>query len=79
MIPNIIHFIVGLEEKFGNAPFSLIHFLAILSAKKVNNPEKIYFHYAYEPEGKWWEKAKPYFYILIRYEMNNSSVRHYLI
>jgi hypothetical protein len=60
MIPNIIHFIYGLKSDFGGKEFSLIHFLAVVTAAKVNRPEKLYFHYAYEPTGAWWERAKPY-------------------
>lgn len=58
MIPNIIHFIYGLERKFGNKPFGLIYYLAVKSAYIVNKPEKIYFFYRYEPSGYWWEKTK---------------------
>lgn len=58
MVPNIIHFIFGLEKKFGDKPFGLSHYLAIKSAYIVNNPDKIYFFYRYEPTGEWWERAK---------------------
>lgn len=60
MIPNRIHFIFGLDLEFGGKPFSLIHFLAILSAKKVNQPGEIVFHYEHQPDGEWWERAKPF-------------------
>jgi len=60
MIPNIIHFVYGLKSDFGGKGFSFVHFLAVVTAWKVNRPETIYFHYAYEPSGEWWEKAKPY-------------------
>lgn len=56
MIPNIIHFVFGLKKQ--KEPFYFVYFLAILSAKIINNPEKIYFHYYYEPYGKWWDKIK---------------------
>ena len=49
MIPNIIHFIYGLDPSFGGKPFMLFHYLAIKSAYEVNKPDKIYFVYAYEP------------------------------
>jgi hypothetical protein len=58
-IPNIIHFIFGLKKDFGGKPFSLVHFLAIQSAIEVNTPDRVYFHYQYEPAGSWWEKIKP--------------------
>lgn len=59
MIPNIFHFIFGMSPDFGGKPFSLVHYLAIKSAKEVNKPDCIYFHYEYEPTGEWWEKIKP--------------------
>lgn len=58
MIPNIFHFCYGLSEDFGGKPYSLVHYLAVKSAKEINNPEEIYFYYSYEPEGEWWEKTK---------------------
>jgi hypothetical protein len=60
MIPNIIHFIFGLKEDFGGKGFSFLHFLAVYTAWKVNKPEKMFFHYVFEPTGDWWAKAKPY-------------------
>ena len=58
MIPRRIHFIFGLEPSFGNKPFSFVHYLAIRSAAVVNRPDEIVFHYAHEPDTKWWEAAK---------------------
>ena len=60
MIPNVIHFIFGLKENFGDIDFSFIHYLAIKSAYECNHPESIKFYYKYEPKGPWWEKSKPY-------------------
>lgn len=59
MIPNILHFVFGMAPDFGGKPFSLVHYISVRSAVGLNNPEKAYFHYQYEPEGPWWEKAKP--------------------
>jgi len=59
MIPNRIHFIFGLESFFGGKPFSFVHYLAIVSAQMANRPDEIVFHYAHEPDGEWWEQAKP--------------------
>lgn len=59
MIPNIFHFIFSLDADFGGIPFGLAHYLAVKSAHCVNNPDTIFFHYTYEPQGYWWEKAKP--------------------
>ena len=55
-IPNIIHFVFGLEKQ--KEEFLFPYYLAIYSAKIINNPNKIYFHYHYEPSGKWWNEAK---------------------
>lgn len=59
MIPNVFHFVFGMAEDFGGKPFSFVHYLSVKSAVKLNNPEAVYFHYQYEPEGEWWEQAKP--------------------
>lgn len=59
MIPNILHFVFGMAPDFGGKPFSLVHYLAIKSAVELNKPQAAYFHYQYEPQGEWWEKAKP--------------------
>lgn len=59
MIPKIVHFIFGLTPTFGNRGFSYIHYLAVQMAHKLINPDTIYFHYEYEPNGMWWEKIKP--------------------
>ena len=53
MIPNVIHFI-----DVGGREFSLIHYLAVITADKVNAPQKIYYHCGVEPQGKWWEAVK---------------------
>jgi hypothetical protein len=59
MIPNIIHFVFGMAHDFEGKPFSLVHYLSIRSAVELNKPSATIFHYHYEPEGEWWEKAKP--------------------
>lgn len=56
-IPNIIHFVYGFKEQ--TEEFELYRYIAIKSAHDVNKPEKIYFHYYYEPYGQWWDKIKP--------------------
>jgi len=58
LIPNVIHFVFGMKRNFGGKPFSLVHYVAVKSALEVNKPGKIYFYYAYEPRGKWWEKTR---------------------
>jgi hypothetical protein len=49
-----------MKEDFGGKPFGLLHYLAIESARQCNNPDTIYFHYQYEPEGEFWDMAKPH-------------------
>ena len=55
-VRNIIHCIYGflVQEK----PFEYYKYIAIMSAKNVNKPDKIYFHYKYEPYGEYWDKVK---------------------
>ena len=60
MIPNILHFVFGMAPDFGGKPFSLCHYLSVRSAVELNKPGKALFHYQYEPEGEWWQKAKPF-------------------
>ena len=59
MIPNILHFVFGMAPDFGGKPFSLAHYLSVRSAVELNKPASAFFHYQFEPEGEWWEKAKP--------------------
>jgi len=56
-IPNIIHFVYGFKPQ--NEEFELYRYIAIKSAIEVNNPDKTYFYYFYEPYGYWWDKIKP--------------------
>lgn len=80
MIPNTIHFVFGLCEDFGGRAFSLIHYLAVRSAHVCNKPDVIYFHYAYEPSGEWWDKAKPYLtlvHLVPPKEIFGNPLRHY--
>lgn len=60
MVPNIFHFVFGMQPDFGGKPFSLVHYLSVKSAFEVNRPERIYLHYQYEPQGEWWGKTKSY-------------------
>lgn len=56
MIPNIAHYNYGLAEQ--KEDFLFVYYIAVLSCKLINNPDKIYFYYHYEPKGHWWEKTK---------------------
>ncbi len=60
MIPNITHFVFGLDENFGGKPFSFVHFLAVYSAWRINQPDTIFLHYHYEPRTVWWKEARKY-------------------
>jgi len=55
-VPNIIHFCYGFRP---NAPFGLLEYLAVRSARDVNAPDAIYFHCGHEPSGPWWERVEP--------------------
>jgi mannosyltransferase OCH1-like enzyme len=57
-IPNIIHYIFGLEQQKEEFPF--VYYLSIYSNHLINKPITIYFHYQYLPHGYWWDKAKQY-------------------
>lgn len=63
MIPNLFHFVFGMKPDFGGKPFNIIHYLAIKSAYEVNTPERMYLHYQFEPDGYWWELAKPFLHL----------------
>ena len=56
MIPNIVHFNYGLMSQ--DEDFLFVYYVAVLSCKLINTPDKIYFHYHYEPKGYWWDKTK---------------------
>lgn len=57
MIPNIAHFIF-LQDKQQHVNFLFVHYVAVLSCKLIQKPEKIFFYYDELPQGFWWDKAK---------------------
>ena len=59
VVPNIVHFIFGLDPNFGHLKFGMIHYLAILGAYLHIQPDEIQLHYLYEPNGEWWNCTKP--------------------
>jgi hypothetical protein len=59
-VPNVVHFVFGLEQSFGHIKFGLLHYLAILGAAVTIKPDEIRWHYNYLPEGMWWECARPH-------------------
>ncbi len=54
VIPNIAHFVFGLREQ--DEPMHFLHYVAVESARRVLEPDAIYFHYCYEPWGPWWDR-----------------------
>lgn len=60
MIPKRIHFIFGLREDFGGKPWSLVHYLAVASAKEINRDYEVMMHAKYEPKNNfWWDAMRP--------------------
>eukprot|EP00871_Galdieria_phlegrea_P004193 jgi/Galph1/4775/GphlegSOOS_G3428.1 len=55
-VPNIVHFVYGLEK---DPPFGLVEHLIVLATVRRIQPDKVYFHYCYTPKGVWWEHTKP--------------------
>jgi predicted O-linked N-acetylglucosamine transferase (SPINDLY family) len=55
MIPNIAHFVWFDQQK---EDFPFVYYVAVLSCRVVNNPDKIYLYYHHEPKGNWWKKTK---------------------
>ncbi len=64
MIPRKVHFIFGLAEDFGGKPFSFIHLLSIRSFLHHNPDFSAYLYYAHEPQGVYWEAARPQFHLV---------------
>ncbi len=57
-VPRHFHFVFGLREQV--EPFHLAHYLCLESCRRVNQPEKIFFHYRHLPTGPWWERIAPH-------------------
>ncbi len=56
-IPNEFHFVFGLKPQV--EPFHLVYYLCLASCLEVNRPDRIHFHYHFEPYGPWWERIRP--------------------
>jgi hypothetical protein len=56
-IPNRFHFVFGLKPQ--TEPFHVAHYLCLESCIRVNRPDRVDFHYHYEPHGGWWDRIKP--------------------
>lgn len=57
-IPKVFHFITGLSADFGGKPFSFVHYMAVLSALRVNKGFVARLYYHYEPAGPYWDLVK---------------------
>ncbi len=55
-IPNVFHFVFGLEEQ--REPFHLVYYLSLASCRAMNNPDRIYFYYHHMPWGRYWDLAR---------------------
>ena len=78
IIPNIIHFVYGFKKQ--TEEFELYKYLSIKSAIDINKPTKVYFHYKYEPYGKYWNKIKPFLtleYVEPPSEIYGNELLHY--
>ncbi len=58
MIPNTVHFVFGLRAQ--DEPMHFLHYVAVESARRVLEPDTVYFHYHYEPWGPWWDRIAPH-------------------
>jgi hypothetical protein len=58
-IPKTLHYCFGMAADFGGKPFSLIHYVGVASAIRHIKPDEVRFYYEHEPQGPWWQLAKP--------------------
>jgi len=56
-IPRILHYCFGMGT--GAPPWSLVHYVCLRSAIAHIRPREVRFYYHYEPQGPWWDLAKP--------------------
>ena len=57
-IPNIVHFVFGLREQ--TEAFHLLHYLAIESCRRHQQPRQIFFYYHHLPWGMYWDLVRPH-------------------
>lgn len=57
MIPRRFHFIWGTAPPSLNLDFQFVHYLSILSCRRLHSDAEINLHFAYEVQGEWWKKA----------------------
>lgn len=59
-IPNVVHFIFGMEKDFGHIKFGLMHYLALLATRLYVKPAVLNWHHLYLPaNNSWWDCAAP--------------------
>ncbi|ORX36844.1 hypothetical protein BD324DRAFT_579948 [Kockovaella imperatae] len=56
-IPNIVHYVYGLDPDSTREDFPYYAYLAMRSALVTLKPEKVLFHCLYEPRGYWWSRV----------------------
>ncbi|KAK9895733.1 glycosyltransferase family 32 protein [Cystobasidium minutum MCA 4210] len=58
VVPNIVHFVFGMDETFGGKPFAFAHYLSMYSAMAENRPDQVFFWHHYLPstpeQPNWW-------------------------
>ena len=57
-VPNVVHFVFGLDPTFGHVKFGMIHYMAALDAKLCLEPDKILMHRRFNPLSRC-ERAHP--------------------
>jgi hypothetical protein len=60
VVPKFVHFIYGLDSQGGGPEFGFIQWLSIVSSYVSIRPSRIFFWYRGEPNGEWWERARPF-------------------
>lgn len=64
VVPNMVHFIFGLDPTFGHIGFGLVHYLAVLGAYMNIEPELIVWTHKYLPnDNPWFECARPLLFL----------------
>ena len=53
-IPRVLHYVFfRMASDFGGKRWSLVHYVCLKSAITHIRPERVFFHYEYEPAGPW--------------------------
>jgi len=59
-IPRVVHYVFGMAPDFGGKPWGLVHHACLMSAIRHIKPDKVMFHYGFEPQGPWWDLSRPH-------------------